>query len=113
MAEVKDENLNIQLMDNRDDATHRGQKPWKTLRRLRAALTALTHFAPVDHSGHHTHQEQKWWYLQALSLRKFITFYLSKISGFWFSISEKQKGAIIYTHNLSIFMCVCYYVFTH
>jgi len=34
-------------MDNRDDATQRGQKLWKTLRRLH---TAFTHFAPVDHS---------------------------------------------------------------
>lgn len=34
-------------MDNWDDATQRGQKPWKTLRRLH---TAFAHFAPLDHS---------------------------------------------------------------
>lgn len=34
-------------MDNWDDATQRGQKPWKTLGRLH---TAFTHFAPIDHS---------------------------------------------------------------
>jgi len=49
-----------------------GKNRGKRLARLLAALTVFAHFAPVDHSGHGSHQLQDRGNQQAPSLVNFI-----------------------------------------